>query len=122
LSLDPYGYPEARPAPSPRQEHGVLWRWGFTLAWLMMDVVVLVCSGLFTAFAWDTPDDPQYIVLFSVPWWGFAGVGTVVSGIAGAARLHPALQFVLAAAFGMAAWVVFPTLWFGGLVATEIVR
>jgi hypothetical protein len=118
VALDPYGFPEPEAAPRLRG-----WsRWSVPLAWLATDVLVGGCSGIFTALAWDTPDDPQYIGLFSSPWWGCSGTGTFVAFCLALLRVRPLFQALGSGFLAFLAWIALPTLWFMGLVASEMVK
>lgn len=99
---------------------GFLARWTVTLAWIAADLGVGVCTGLFTAFAWDTREDPPYIAFFSSPWCGCAGTGTVVAFALGLMRLHPALQAAASAVLATVGWLILPIVVFAGMVAGEI--
>ncbi|MDP2306263.1 MAG: hypothetical protein Q8P18_09580 [Pseudomonadota bacterium] len=113
MSLDPYGYPTDQ-APAARM--GLFARFGVTLAWLSFDLFVGVCSAGFTAFAWDNPEDPQFIAFFSSPFWGMAAAGTLMSMLTATFKVHPILQVLLSGLAAAAGCLALPLLTFMGIV------
>lgn len=119
MARDPYGYEER--STSPPMAFGE--RWGMTIAWLSVDVAVGCCTGAFTAFAWgENPEDPLYIVLFSAPFVGAAGAGTLVASMLGVARRGLGVQLAASLVLALIASCACPTLWFAGLVVGEMVK
>lgn len=113
MPLDPYGFPTDA---APVTRMGFFARFGVTLGWLSLDLVVGVCSAAFTAFAWDTPEDPKFIAFFSSPFWGMAMAGTSLSVLTGVLRMHPLIQVLVSGLAAGAGCLALPFLAFVGIV------
>jgi len=113
VPLDPYGFPTDA---VPTTRMGLVARFGVMATWLALDLVVGVCSAAFTAFAWDTPEDPQFIAFFSSPFWGMAAAGTAMAMLTATLKLHPLVQVLLSGVAAAAGCAVLPLLAFAGIV------